>query len=167
MDTKEFREYVTSSLSALSQAHALRPLPPSTQPYANEYEASFQNDTTVVTFEGINYGFGVNVRLASTSADQMAFRSYDFDDLLAIRAPGFRRVEPGPHATNEIQRRQIDAYVAALDEFAADVLGGDFAVFPLLARAIQERMNRYDRETEKVSAETERVSSKPWWKFWQ
>jgi hypothetical protein len=167
MNATEFREYVQASFARIAAEYGLRPLPRSPGAFANAFEVRLGNSTTVLAIEGINYGFGVDVRLASSDRHHMRFPTYCLDDLLAIRAPEFEHVRPGPDDTNEIQKRQIDAYAAALPKYADDVLRGDFSVFPQLAHAIQERKKRYDSEMEDLVAGNVRAGQrKPWWKFW-
>jgi hypothetical protein len=167
MDATEFREYAQAAFARVAAQYGLHLLPRSSEAFENSFEVRLGNSTTVLVIEGINYGFGVDIRLASTDQRHMRFPTYCFDDLLAIRAPEFEHVQPGPDDTNEIQKRQIDAYADALPKYADDVLHGDFSVFPQLARAIQQRQERYDLETEELVASNVRtVQRKPWWKFW-
>jgi|GEM_PF-5914325 len=98
----------------------------------------------------------------------MKFETYDLDDLLAIRAPHIKAICPSDNDTNEIQKGQIDEYAKLLDEHASDVLSGNFTVFPLLAQAIQTRVDQQEREGLALQAESEaRISkAKTWWKWW-
>jgi hypothetical protein len=167
MDEREFRQYTQKAFTAMTEEYALCPLPASAEPFPNPFEARFANTTTIITVEGINYGFGVDVRLASTNSKDMVFRTYCFDDLLAIRAPEFEHIMAAPDDTNEIQKKQIAAYAGALPKYADDVLRGDFTIFPQLARAIEERQERYDLEMADLSAlAMHTIHHKPWWKFW-
>lgn len=168
MDAAEFREYAQAAFAKIAARYGLHPLPRSSEAFGNAFEVQFSNSTTILVIEGINYGFGVDIRLASTDRRHMRFPTYCFGDLLAIRAPGFEHGRAGPDDTNEIQKRQIDAYADALPRYADDVLRGNFAIFPQLAQAIQQRQERYEREMEELVASNVRtVQSKPWWKFWQ
>jgi hypothetical protein len=169
----QFRRYVQEAFVPLSERYGLQSLPPTKDEFSNPFEARFANSTTLVVVEGIHYGFGVDVRLASVNPADMKFPTYAFGDLLELRAPQFVRIVPGPTDTNEIQKRQIDSYAAALPVYADDVLQGDFKIFPLLARAIQERKDRFDNEGFDPDAQAVVAASrlavgraKPWWKVW-
>jgi hypothetical protein len=147
MNEIEFRHYVEEAFVALAARYRLQPLPPSTDEFPNPFEVRFANSTTLVVVQGIHYGFGVDVRLASVSSADMKFPTYDFGDLLELRAPEFKRIVAGPTDTRDIQRRQVDSFVAALPIHADDVLRGDFTRFPLLARAIQDRKGSLRRRS--------------------
>lgn len=166
MNSKEFRMYAITAFRDLSLKYHLVPL--ETPPTPRDFTVHFHNKTTTIAVVGVNYGFGVNIRLASSSRRHMKFESYDFDDLLVIRAPDITMIRPSDHDTNEIQKQQIDAYVKLLDKYASDVLSGDFAVFPLLAQAIQTRVDQQEREGLALQAEAKARNSKAkaWWKWW-
>jgi len=166
MNANEFRRYAITAFRDLSLKYRLVPL--ETPPKPRDFTAHFHNNTTTIAIVGVNYGFGVNVRLASSSRCHMKFESYDFDDLLVIRAPDITMICPSHNDTNEIQKQQIDAYAKLLDEYASDVLSGDFAVFPLLAQTIQTRVDQQEREGLALQAEAEARNSKAkaWWKWW-
>lgn len=167
MDSTEFREYAQAAFAGIAAQYGLQLLPKSSEASGNAFGVRLGNNTTILVIEGINHGFGVDIRIASTDRRHMRFHTYCFDDLLAIRAPEFEHVHPGPDDTSEIQKRQIDAYADALPKYADDVLRGDFSVFPELAHAIQERQERYDREMAELSTSNLRtVQRKPGWKFW-
>ncbi len=142
MNSNEFRKYAIGALCGLSvnTTSVLSTAAP------GDFTASFHNRTTNVAVIGISHGFAINVKLSSTSRRHMEYPTYDFDDLLAIRAADFQVLGPSGNATNKIQKRQIDEYATLLDKYAADVLSGDFVIFPLLAQAIEKRIEEQRRQ---------------------
>ena len=105
--------------------------------YINEYQVRWANDTTMIIVEGINWGMNIDVRLASLDESIMDYETYAFDDLLALRNPGFVQSD-GQHA-------QMAQYANQLAENATDVLSGDFRVFPKLAAAIRRRAAEFNQ----------------------
>ncbi len=106
--------------------------------YINEYQVRWANDTTRIIVEGINWGMNIDVRLASLEESIMEYETYAFDDLLALRNPGFVPVDG--------QQAQMAQYANQLAENAIDVLSGDFLVFPELAAAIRRRAAEFNQE---------------------
>lgn len=166
MNSTEFRRYVNRAFRGLSLKYKLHAL--EIPAAARDFTAHFHNTTTKVTVVGTGYGFGVNVRLSSTSRRYMEFPTYDLDDLLAVRASDFNVSRPSDHDSNDIQKQQIDDYARALDKHASDVLSGDFTVFPVLANAIRARIENQKQEGEVLRAKSLAMRSgpKPWWKWW-
>jgi hypothetical protein len=91
--------------------------------------------TTRIKIEGIHHGFGIDIRLSSIDPKYKKHETYCFDDLLSIRAPELKLIEAENSATRDIQKDQIDQYIIALDNYADDVLKGDFTVFHRLSLA--------------------------------
>ena len=139
MNVEEFREYGRRAFHFLVEEYGFREVPAPKGKSANEFVVCFSNGVTWIGVEGINWGFGIDVRLASHDRAQMKYRTYCFQDLLDLRSPGFPIPAAKPTDTREIQKAQMDSYAAALRVHAKDVLRGDFSVFPELAAAITGR----------------------------
>ena len=139
MNVEQFREYGRWAFRFLIEQYGFREAPLPEGKFVNEYMVCFSNGVTWVGVEGINYGFGISVRLASHDVVHMQYPTYCFQDLLDLRSPGFPLPTATPTDTPEIQKKQMDWYAAALRVHAKDVLRGDFAVFPQLAEAITNR----------------------------
>ena len=139
MNVEEFREYGRQAFRFLIEEYGFREVPPPKDKFVNEYMVCFSNGVTWIGVEGINWGFGIDVRLASHDAAQMKYPTYCFQDLLNLRSPNFPLPAAKPTDTREIQKAQLDQYAAALRIHAKDVLLGDFAIFPKLAEAITNR----------------------------
>jgi len=139
MNVEQFREYGRRAFRFLIEQYGFREVPPPEGKFVNEYMVCFSNGVTWVGVEGISYGFGISVSLASHDVVHMQYPTYCFKDLLDVRSPGFPLPTAKPTDTAEIQKTQMDWYAAALRVHAKDVLRGDFAVFPQLAEAITNR----------------------------
>ena len=96
---------------------------------------SFANKTTRVIVQSISYGFGIDVRLCTRESS----KGYSYNDLLAIRNPNFESVVAKQSDTGEIQKRQLEQAAQVLPQYGADVLNGDFSIFPELEKRVQQR----------------------------
>lgn len=143
MDLKQFRNYVRRAFRFLIDDYEFSEVPLPKGEFVNEYMVCFSNGVTWVGIEGIHWGFGVDVRLASNDPAGMRYPTYCLADLLTLRAPEIELITAQGSDTKEIQKKQIDQYAEALRQYAADVLRGDFGVFPLLAKAIDDRRALY------------------------
>ena len=88
---------------------------------------------------GIHWRYGVEVRLASVDPALMQEKTYYLDDLLDVRAPELLPDPPKGDDTPDVQKKLLDRYAAALEKHGADVLSGDFTIFPQLAAAVAAR----------------------------
>ena len=86
------------------------------------------------------------MRLASVDRTLTKEKSYSFDDLMAIRHPGFEFFKSKPTGNRDIQMVQMDHYVAALNAHAKDVLKGDLTIFPQVDEAIAEGKRKIGRD---------------------
>ncbi len=145
MDKTQFRDYAIIAFQFLGE-YGFDEVPSPEGKYVNPFLVGFSNGVTWVGVEGINYGFGIDIRLASVDRTLMKEQSYAFGDLMAIRDPGFEFIKSKPTDTRDIQMAQMDHCAAALNAHAKDVLKGDFAVFPQLAEAIAERRRKNERD---------------------
>jgi len=139
MNVEQFRKYGRQAFRFLVEECGFREAALPDSKFVNEYMVCFSNGVTWVGIEGINYGFSIDVRLASHDVAHMQYPTYCFQDLLDLRSPGFPLPTAKPTDTREIQKTQMDHYAAALRIHAKDVLLGDFSVFPQLAEAITSR----------------------------
>jgi hypothetical protein len=129
MNVEQFREYGRRAFRFLIERYGFREVPLPEGKHVNEYMVCFSNGMTWVGVQGINYGFGIDVRLASHEVVHMQSPTYCFQNLLDLRSPGFPLPKAKPTDTREIQKAQMDWYAAALRVHAKDVLRGDFTVF--------------------------------------
>ena len=139
MNVEQFQEYGHRAFRFLVEEYGFHEAPRPAGKLVNDYMVCFSNGVTWVGVEGINWGFGVDVKLASHDVAHMRYPTYSLQDLLDLRSPGFPLPTAKPTDTLEIQKTQMDWYAAALRIHAKDVLRGDFAVFPQLAEAITNR----------------------------
>jgi hypothetical protein len=139
MNVEQFRERGRRAFRFLIEEYGFREVPLPEGKFVNQYMVCFSNDVTWVGVEGVNWGFGIDVRLASHDVAHMRYPTYCFQDLLDLRSPGFPLPAAKSTDTSEIQKTQMDWYAAALRIHAKDVLRGDFAVFLHLAEAITNR----------------------------
>jgi hypothetical protein len=105
---------------------------------ANDYQVRYHNRSTLVIVEGINWGYGVDVRLEPTR--QPVFRP-------ALRLPLWAIVKlrkPDLYDALAIgdQRTQLASHAVALRECAPDVLGGDFSIRAGVATVLEEAASR-------------------------
>lgn len=134
---EEFRESCRVSFASVLARHGFNEEALPKTKNINEYQVRWANETTRIIVEGINWGLNIDVRLASVDDSVMEYKSYAFDDLLAIRNPTFKRKNG--------QSEQMEQYAKQLEEHAPDVLSGDHNVFPELAAAIKRRAEEFAR----------------------
>jgi hypothetical protein len=144
MNVKQFREYGRRAFRFLIEEFGFLEVAPTKGKFVNEYMVCFSNGVTWVAVEGINWGFGIDVRLASHDLAHMRYPTYCFQDLLNLRSKGLPIPTAKSTDSREIQKAQMDQYAAALRIHAKDVLRGDFSVFPQLAEAITSRGGQPD-----------------------
>jgi len=144
MDLNQFHDYARQAFQFLVEAYGYSEVPLPKGKFVNKYMVCFSNGVTWVGVEGIHWGFGIDVRLASHDPGLMQYPTYCLDDLLALRDPGFIPIAAKPTDTQDIQKSQMDQYADALRRHADDVLRGDFSVFPQLAEAINRRRQEYN-----------------------
>lgn len=142
MNKEEFRQFCREKLSQLCEKHNLIENKDSNE----DFSITFENKTTRIKIEGINYGFGIDIRLSSIDPKHMTHETYCLDDLLSIRAPELKLTEARNTDTTDIQKKQIEQYAIALDKFGDDILKGDFTIFPRLAQAINDRKKQLEKE---------------------
>lgn len=81
--------------------------------------------------------------------------SFYLDDLIALRGPTLKIKQPlldlfPPGGPNErLLRRILDRYAELLEQYAADVLRGDFCVFDKLSEIVKKRAREH-RNTTKI-----------------
>jgi hypothetical protein len=139
VNVEQFRDHGRLAFRFLIEEFGFREVPLPEGKFVNQYMVCFSNGVTWVGVEGISWGFGIDVRLASHDVAHMRYPTYCFQDLIEIRSAGFPFPTAKPTDTPEVQKTQMDWYAAALRIHAKDVLRGDFAVFPQLAEAITNR----------------------------
>jgi hypothetical protein len=139
MNVEQFREYGRRAFLFLNAEYDFHEAALPNGKYVNEYMVCFSNGVTWIGVEGVHYGFGIDVRLASHDKAHMRYETYCFDDLLEIRSPGLPLPAAKPTDTPDVQKSQMDWYAKVLRTHAKDVLRGDFTVFPRLAEAITNR----------------------------
>ena len=142
MNVEQFRKYGRQAFRFLVEEYGFRETALPDAKFVNEYMVCFSNGVTWVGVEGINYGFGIDVRLASHDVAHMKYPTYCFQDLIDLHSPAFPLPTAKRTDTREIQKSLMDHYAAALRIHAEDVLLGDFSVFPQLAEAITSRGGR-------------------------
>jgi hypothetical protein len=111
---------------------------------SNEYQVRYAARTTRVIVEGVNWGYGVDVRLEPKR--QPILRSQIRLPLWAI----VQRRNPSLYESLSVgdQLTQLAAQATALLECARDVLGGDFSVRDDVARIVEEAAAR-ERSSER------------------
>jgi hypothetical protein len=139
MDLNQFRNYGRRAFRFLIEEYGYSEAPLPEGEFVNQYMVCFSNGVTWIGVEGINWGFGIDIRLASHNPGLMQYPTYCLDDLLALRDPGFMPITAKPTDKRDIQKSQMDQYADALRQHADDILRGDFSVFPQLAEAINRR----------------------------
>ncbi len=140
MNKEEFIQFCTEKFAVLCEKHDLI----ENIDYRDEFLTTFENKTTRIKIKGIHHGFGIDIRLSSIDPKHMKHETYCFDDLLSIRAPELKLIDPENSDTRDIQKDQIDQYVTALDNYADDILKGEFTIFPRLAQVIDDRINQFE-----------------------
>ncbi len=153
MNAQEFKDYCRVQFKYLENEFGFQEEP--VWKYGGEYEVSFSNPTTRIVVQGVSYGFGIEVWLCTKEK----YRGFSWVDLLAIRKPDFEFIVAKPSDTSEIQKPQLDQAAKTLKDYAADVLNGDFSIFPLLEDRVREREKAYRNQQEKEREELARKRS--------
>jgi hypothetical protein len=96
---------------------------PDSGPYPNPFSLRYVSPTTVITIDGINWGFGVQVMLDSVSRLPGIPPGIPLWALVEHRAPDEGLSPSG-------QLAQLSYYASLLRRHAADVLRGTFTAFP-------------------------------------
>ena len=103
---------------------------PDSRAYPNPFSVHYSTPTTLVTVDGINWGFGIQVMLHAVSPRRGTPPQIPLWALVVHREPVERQVPSG-------QLAQLAHYASLLPLYAADVLRGDFAAFPDALRIIE------------------------------
>ena len=146
MNLNEFRDCVRQEFRFLIEDYDYAEVPLPDEEFINEFMVCFSNGRTWIGIEGINWGFAIDVRLASVDPTIMRYPDYCLGDLLAMRHPAFEPITAKGTDTRDIQKRQLNQFAEELRIHAADVLRGKFDSFPQLAKAIDDRQAAWERE---------------------
>lgn len=149
MDVDEFKLYCAEQFSFLQNdfGFVLMRLPKKKD--RNPFSVRYENATTIVIIEGANYGFGIDVWLATRGIAASNNKGYHLGDLINIRRPELMPSQAKLTDTRDVQKLQLREYAFALRECAQDVLNGDFTIFPALAAAVENRVKQWAREAKK------------------
>jgi hypothetical protein len=130
----EFRARAREAFAFLTREFGFReePVP---RGFHNPVAVWYANATTRVVVEGIHWGFGSRVAVGR-AGDPERFENFDLGDLVAVRSPGSEATDPSGDGA---QLAQLPRLAAQLRELGADVLAGDFAVFPALRARVDRR----------------------------
>ncbi|HUW20062.1 MAG TPA: hypothetical protein VMW16_12240 [Sedimentisphaerales bacterium] len=123
-------------------------------------EFRMKNDTTAVRLIFERREYRVFVYLCQLVAGQYVpdpiiiitadavLREYEFDNLLLIRAPQLIWPEHGPETKldRELLGKMLAHKAQSVREYAADVLQGDFAIFPQLEKMVKRRAQELAEE---------------------
>lgn len=135
----------------LADRYGLRPISERESKY--EAEVTYANNTTglrvrvdwaefraFLTVCQLENGSWPSEHRGSTAHAQKCF---DVDDLLILRAKSGGPVgKMLARRDDDLATRLLEEYAAALDRHAADVLGGDFAIFDKLRDIVNDRRKR-------------------------
>ena len=133
MNAREFKDHCRKKFNFLIEHFGFHEESASIK--SNPFEISFASQMTRIVVQSINYGFGIDVRLCTKENSN----DYSLGDLLAIRNPNFGFAAIQSSDTGEIQKRQLEQAGQALQEYATDVLNGDFSIFSELEKRVQQR----------------------------
>ncbi|MBK6454488.1 MAG: hypothetical protein IPF87_00160 [Gemmatimonadetes bacterium] len=128
-----FRERARAAFSFLIEAAGCHEEPTPPLGFQNPVAVWFANGTTRVVVEGVNWGKHVRVALGRTSGP---FENLDLGDLVAERAPEAGLTADEPHVG---QFAELSRMAEWLRVFGAEILSGDFRVFPLLEARVEQR----------------------------
>ena len=121
---------------------AERPLP--NEEFINQFQVQYVSEVALVAVEGIHWGCGVDVRLGRVEPEAWEkWRHYGLEDLLILRCPQLSLIGPDGFSVSRDQAFQLKHYADALKRCAADVLHGEFSVFPRLHDAIERRAQQF------------------------
>ncbi len=98
---------------------------------ANPFSVIYRSEATAVEEEGTQWGFGTQVMLTCLHPRPGTPRLVPLWAILQLRAPDGEQVVSG-------QLRQIAVDASSLRRYAADVLQGDFSIFPAAMRIAEQ-----------------------------
>lgn len=131
----EFRARAREAFAFLTREFGFREEPVPRRGFHNPVAVWYANETTRVVVEGIHWGFASRVALGR-AGDPERFENFDLEDLVAVRSPGSEATDASGDGA---QLGQLPGLAAQLRELGADVLAGDFAVFPALRARVDRR----------------------------
>ncbi|HEY8196802.1 MAG TPA: hypothetical protein VIG04_07485 [Gemmatimonadales bacterium] len=135
----EFTTTVREAFRYLGPAFGFREVPPPAPRLAvNPFMIWFQNPTTLVQVQGINWGFAAQVLLGPADGDDVS-AAVPLWAIIQHRRPDLSREPQG-------QLGDVRAYAEALREVAGDVLQGEFEVFGSARRILDAQMTRHTNE---------------------
>jgi len=98
---------------------------------ANPFSVSYRSAAVAITVEGFQWGFGVQVMLSCLQPASGIPASVPLWALVQLRAPDESRVVSG-------QLAQLALDASLLRRCTADILSGDFTVFPAAMRVVEQ-----------------------------
>jgi hypothetical protein len=140
----EFKEIVRDDFGYLGREFAFREVePPAKHLEVNPFLVWFVNPTTLVSVEGINYGFAAQVILGPVDAGDEWHATVPLWAIIKHRRPDL--YEDAFRSPGQLGDSRVHAH--ALREAASDVLRGDFRVFAA-AHAIVDTQMIHQRVSE-------------------
>ena len=134
------------------------------------YTVIYQNETTAlrVYFEWRDIYLSVQIcRLVDgqvqkeSHAFNKEWTSFEVEDLLTVRAPGFDQSPllatrswedfKGEDAILDDVRQKLEIYAVALREYGGDILRGDFSIFPQLDKLVKQKVKKRMAQNDEIS----------------
>ena len=123
-------------------------------------ELTYQNSTTAVNIRyepREKYVFILLCRLVGGKVPEHPgvvhpdtdLNRYGLDDLLKLRAPALKilKKEFGVPFTERNLRTMVETYARGVRNYAADILHGDFSIFPELEKIVKRRAEEYRKKS--------------------
>ena len=140
----EFRARARQEFAFLAGEFGFREVPIAPG-YQNPVAVWFENGTTRVVVEGINWAANARVALGRAGLPE-AFENIDLGDLATVRCPGLALTDEQTKAEQEGgQWVQLSRMAKWLRECGAEMLRGDFGAFPEIQKIREGRSQEWRR----------------------
>lgn len=133
----EFRERARATFGFRVDTIGYHTEPIPASGFHNPVAVWFANETTRIVVEGIGWGMHTRVALGRSTG---TLENFDLGDLVAERDP---EIDMTADALNGGQLAQLPLPAGWLLAYGADILSGDFRVFPQLQARVAQRAARF------------------------
>lgn len=113
-----------------------------------EAAVRFQSATTQVSvkFEFFSGPWVELARVEQSAGTVRAVDRYDLNFLMMERAPGWQGFGKCDNITDPTLPQLLETLARSLREYGADILKGDFSIFPKLRQRAEENLRRTNKE---------------------